>query len=184
MAFNFNTFQVRLDKALEHLRSDLATLRTGRASAQLLDPVRVEAYGSNMRINEVANVTAPDPASIVVSVWDKSLLEAVAKGVSSSGLNLQPIIAGGVIRINIPPLTQERRMEMVKLLGQKAEAGKVMIRNIRTDAKKEIEDQEGDQGISEDDIKLELDEMEQMYKKSLETLDKMAEDKQKELMTV
>lgn len=184
MSFNFVSFQQRLDKALEHLRSDLASLRTGRASAQLLDPVRVEAYGSNMRINEVANVSAPDPTSIVVSLWDKSLTETVEKAIASSGLNLHPIVAGGVIRINIPPLTQERRTEMVKLLGQKIEQGKVIVRSIRTDAKKEIEDQEGDQGISEDDIKIDLDEMEQIYKKSLETIDKMAQDKEKELMTV
>jgi len=184
MSFNFGSFQIRLDKALEHVRTDLATLRTGRASAQLLDPVRVEAYGSNMRINEVANVSAPDPSSIVVSVWDKSLMETVEKAIASSGLNLHPVVASGVIRINIPPLTQERRMEMVKLLGQKIEQGKVMVRNIRTDAKKEIEDQEGTEGISEDDVKLDLSEMEQMYKKTLETLDKMTQDKEKELMTV
>ena len=108
-----------LTKAFEHVQQEVRTLRTGRASADILDPVRVEAYGSSMRLVEVASVTAPDATLLVVSPWDKSLVGAVEKAIASAGLNLNPVVEGQIIRIAVPPLTQERRQEMVKLLHQK-----------------------------------------------------------------
>lgn len=182
--FNFSPLRQKFEKALEHVNKDLAGLRTGKASPQLLDPVSVEAYGTRMRIGEVANVSAPDANMIIVSPWDKSLLEAIAKGISMAQLNLSPVIDGEVIRIVIPPLTEERRKEMVKSLHQKIEAGNIMLRNIRIDAKKDIEDQANETGVSEDDIKADLDELDKILKEFSAKLDEIAKKKETDLMTV
>ena len=138
MAYSFTSVTEKLDKAIEHIRRDISTLRTGRASVQMLDPVIVEAYGSKMRINELASVQAPDPTLLVISPWDKSLLEPIAKGISTAELNLNPVVDGDIIRIAVASLTEETRKEMVKSLAKKIEAGRVMIRTIRNDAKKKL----------------------------------------------
>lgn len=184
MPYDSNEFKQKLNKSLEHLKTDISTLRTGRASTQLLDPVKIEAYGSQMRVQELANVSAPDASMVVVTPWDKNLLENIEKGIASAGLNLHPVVDGDIIRISIPPLTEERRKEMVKSLGQKLEQGKVMMRNIRNDAKKDIESLEGSEGMSEDDVKNLLEEMEDVFKNKLEELDQIGAEKEKELMTV
>lgn len=184
MPYSFTTVTDKLDKALEHVRRDIATLRTGRATTQMLDPVMVEAYGARMKINEVASVQAPDPTLLVVSPWDKSLLEAVEKGIASADLNLNPVVDGDVIRIAISPLTEEKRKEMVKSLAKKIEAGRVMLRTIRTDAKKEIEAQDGTDGISEDDIAQDVDSLETVIKEYNAKLDDIYASKEKDLMTV
>jgi ribosome recycling factor len=174
----------RFQKTIEHIAADIATLRTGRASSQILDPVVVEAYGGKMKINEVANVAAPDPTLLVITPWDKSLMGAIEKAVQISGLNLQPIIAGDIIRIPVPALTEERRKEMVKLLQQKIESGKVMLRNVRSEAKREIEDLKGDAGVSEDDITREVEELEKDFQTFIDKIDAMAKDKEKDLMSI
>jgi ribosome recycling factor len=184
MSFDFSDFEAKAQKSIEHVRQDIGTLRTGRASVQLLDPVTVEAYGSRMRVSEVASVSAPDPSMIIISPWDKSILTAIAKGVQDADLNLNPIIDGEIIRIVIAPLTEETRKEMVKKLHQKIEAGRVMLRTIRTDAKQEIEAQEGTAGVSEDDIAFEIEQLEEQYKKYMHQLDEMATHKEKDLLTV
>lgn len=184
MAYDFTPIQLKLQKSLDHVRSDIAPLRTGRSSVQLLDPVRVEAYGTNMSLNEVASISAPDPQLLIVSPWDKSLLTAIEKAIASAGINLNPIVDGDIIRIVIAPLTEEKRKEYVKLLHQKIEAGRVMVRNIRTDGKKEIEQQEGTAGISEDDVKFELDQLEEEIKSTLSKLDSLAESKERELLQI
>lgn len=184
MSYDFSDFTARNQKALEHSKQDIASLRTGRATAQMLDPVMVEAYGTHMKIMEVASVQAPDPTLLVVTPWDKSLLEAVEKGISKADLNLNPVVDGDLIRIAVPPLTEEKRREMVKTLQKKIEAAKVMLRTIRTDAKQEIENQEGAGGISEDDVARDLEELERRHKQYLDELDKLSQSKEKELMTV
>jgi ribosome recycling factor len=184
MSFSFVQFQEKLDKALAHVTQEVGLLRTGRASVQMLDSVRVEAYGTMLKLNEVANVSAPDANMLTVKPWDPGLLAAIEKGIASSGLNLQPVVDKDMIRIVVPALTEERRLEMVKLLGQKVEQGRVMLRTIRTDIKKEVENQEGEDGISEDDIKLDLAEMEKVFKASMDQLDTIEKDKSAELMKV
>jgi ribosome recycling factor len=184
MAYSFADFQQKIQKTLEYLREDLATLRTGRASVQLLDPVKVEAYGSLMKLNEVANVSVPDPSMIMISPWDKSLMSAIEKGIQIANLGLNPVVDGQIIRVSVPPLTEERRKEMVKLLSQKIENGRVLLRNIRTETKKEIEDLKGTAGVSEDMIKLDLQELEKKLKELMAQVDKMAADKTKDLMTI
>ncbi len=163
---------------------DIATLRTGRASTQMLDSVSVEAYGARMRLIEVASVQAPDPTLLVISPWDKSLLSAIEKGITSADLNLSPVVDGDIIRIAIQPLTEDKRKEMVKSLAKKIEAGKVMVRTVRTDAKKVIEDLEGTDDVSEDDIKSHLAELEEITKGFITKLETMEAQKEKELMTV
>ena len=184
MSYDLAAFHERATKAAEHVRQDVSSLRTGRASVQLLDPVTVEAYGARMKLVEVASLSAPDANMLVVSPWDKSLLEAVARGISMADLQVNPVVDGDIIRISIPPLTEETRKEMVKKLHQKVEAGRAMLRSIRTDAKKEIEAQEGEAGVSEDDIANDLDELEAAYKKYLDQLETIAEHKEQELLTV
>lgn len=173
----------KLAKAREHIAHEFNLLRTGKAAPQLLDPVRVEAYGASMTLQEVASVAVQD-SSLVISPWDKQLLEAIEKGVNAAQLNLQPVVDSDHIRINVPPLTEERRLEMVKVLQQKLESGKVMVRTIRQDARKDIEKMKDEAGISEDDIAAGLDQLEEIIKKELETIDEMGDKKEAELMKV
>jgi ribosome recycling factor len=184
MSFQFTDFSLKAKKALDHIQQEIASLRTGRASVQLLDPVTIEAYGTKMKVSEVANISVPDPNLILISPWDKSLLGAIERGIQISGINLSPVVDGQIIRIVVPPLTEERRLEMVKVLHQRVEAGKVMLRTIRTETKKEIEKQKGNDGVSEDDIKQDLETLENKLKSMLEEVDLMAADKQADLMKV
>lgn len=182
--FTFNEFQDRGQKILDHIQQDISSLRTGRAHTSLLDSVSVEAYGAKMKINEVGSVTAPDPTMLIISPWDKSLLEAISKGVQISGLNLNPVIDGDIIRISIPALTTERRQEMVKLLAQKIEAGKVMLRNLRGDIRKEIEGLKGQDGVSEDDIEKWLEDLDKRVKDLETQIDELKKKKETDLMTI
>lgn len=184
MSFSFTTFHSQADKALTHLQKDLSTLRTGRASVQMLDGVRVEAYGSMMQIHEVANVSAPDPTLLVVKPWDPSVLEAIEKAIAKAELNLNPVVDGDIIRIAVPPLTTERRQEMVKSLHQKVESGKVMLRSIRTEIKKEIEASEGEDNVSEDDIHADLKKLDELVEAKIKEIDRLAENKEAELMKI
>jgi ribosome recycling factor len=184
MSFNFSNFQSKLQKAFDFVVSDVATLRTGRATVQILDPVVVEAYGSKMRIAEVASVQAPDPSMLIVTPWDKSLLSNIEKAISTADLNLNPVVDGDIIRIKIASLTEEKRKEMVKILYKKIETGRVMFRNLRSDTKREIEKQKGSEGVSEDDIKLDSQKLEELLKQDMEKLDALLGKKEKELLTV
>jgi ribosome recycling factor len=184
MPYSFAPFQLSLDKALTHLQSDVATLRTGKATSQLLDPVVVEAYGTRMKLHEVATVSVSDATLITVTPWDKSLLGAVEKAIISSGLNLGAVVDGNSVRVPVPALTEERRKEMVKILQQKIEGGRVMLRNVRTDAKKDIEKLKGQPDVSEDDIAGYVQKLDELLKAALEKLDALSAAKQKELLTI
>lgn len=184
MQFDFTDFESKLEKSYEYVLNDVASLRTGRATVQILDPVVVEAYGSRMRIVEVASVQAPDPAMLIVTPWDRSLLSNIEKAISSAELNLNPIVDGDIIRIKIAPLTEEKRFEMVKILHKKIESGKVMLRNLRSDSKRDVEKQKGTDGVSEDDIKLEVKELDDLLKQYMEKLDTLSVNKEKELLTI
>jgi len=184
MPFQFSIFNELVDKAIAHVTRDLATLRTGRASTQMLDPIMVEVYGSEMKISELANVSAPDPNLLVIKPWDTSILDKIEKSIASSGLNFNPVVDGDIIRITVPPLTEERRKEMVKLLYQKIESGRVMLRSIRTEVKQDIENQEGEANVSEDDIRRDLKQLNELTQKKIDEIDKLAKDKETELMTI
>jgi len=184
MSYDFSAFQQKADKTIQFLRDDIGTLRTGRASSQMLDIVSVEAYGTRMKVNEVANVSVPDPTLLVVSPWDKSLLSVIEKGIASAGINLHPVVDGDIIRIMVPALTEERRRDMVKLLHQKIQSGLVLLRNVRSDTRKEVEKEKGEPGVSEDTIKNDLEQLDHKTKVYEEQVAKMSTDKEKELMTV
>jgi ribosome recycling factor len=182
--YNFSQLNLKFDKTIDHIQKDLGSLRTGKASPQLLDPVMVDAYGAKMRVAELANVSAPDANMVIVAPWDKSILGDLEKAIASASLNVNPVVDGDIIRIVVPSLTEERRKEMVKVLYQKVEAGKVMLRNIRVDAKKEIEKLGNEDGVSEDDVKADMSELDVILKKYTAQLEEIAKKKEADLMTV
>lgn len=184
MSYDLQQIQSQFDKTIRHVESDLTSLRTGKASVQLLDPVRVEAYGSMLSLNEVASVSAPDANLLLVSPWDKGLMRAVEKAIASSGLNLNPVVDQSIIRIVVPPLTAERRQDMVKLLHQKIEMGRVAVRAVRTEGRRSIDSLKGEAGVSEDDLKMYASELDEMSQKSLVKLDEIQSEKEKELLTL
>lgn len=174
----------RLEQAVEVVKKDLSSVRTGRAKPSLVEDVKVEAYGTLMAIKELATISAPDTSLIVISPWDKGMVSAISAGIQKSGLNIQPIVDGDTVKISIPALTQERREELVKLVHQKLEAAKVMVRQIRTEIKEEIEAQEGEAGISEDSIKMWLTSMQKAIDEYMMRIDQLGKDKEQELMTL
>lgn len=184
MSIHRNSYLEKFEKALLHGQDGFATLRTGRASAQLLDGVFVEAYGTRMALHEVASISAPDTQLLVVKPWDKSLLGEIEKAIQLAQLNLNPIIDGEIIRIVVPALTQERRQEMVKILHQKEEEVKVMFRSVRSDVRRDIEKQEGMAGVSEDDITAEVEELDEVVKEYVTKLEEVVAAKERELMSI
>lgn len=174
----------KFEQVLSHVQKDIASLRTGRASIAILDDVDVEVYGSKMKIQELANISIPDPNMILIRPWDKNSLENIERAIRISHLNLNPVVDQDQIRIVIPQLTEETRQEMVKSLAFKIESGKVMLRTVRNDFKKEIEAFEGEAGVSEDDIKRDLEDLDKEIKIYSEKLDEMAERKKKELINI
>ena len=179
-----NNAKTRMDKTLESLRSDFGGLRAGRAHASLLDGIMVEAYGSLTPISQVGTVNVPDPRTLSVSVWDKSLAKSVEKALRESDLGLNPVSDGALIRIPIPPLSEERRKELVKVAGKYAEQNKVAIRNIRRDALDEIKKLKKDSQISEDDEKRFENEIQKLTDDSNKKIDEMLETKEKDIMQV
>lgn len=174
----------RLDQTVEVVKKDLSSVRTGRAKPSLVEDVKVEAYGTVMTLKELSTISAPDTTLIVIAPWDKGLVSAISSGIQKSGLNIQPIVDGDVVKIAIPSLTQERRQELVKVVHQKLESGKVMIRQVRTEIKEEIEAQEGEAGVSEDSIKAWLDSMQKTVEQYMAKLAELESEKEKELMTL
>jgi ribosome recycling factor len=181
---NKSDYLPQFEKTFAHTQHEVSSLRTGRASVQMLDEVMVEAYGSKLHVNEVASISAPDASLLVVSPWDKSLIAAVEKAIQSANLNLNAVVDGEVIKVPVPALTQERREEMIKVLHQTAESGRVMIRSTRSDVRRQIEDQKGEAGISEDDIQAELKELDEVSAASIVKIDELVKHKETELKTL
>ncbi|HNW18557.1 MAG TPA: ribosome recycling factor [Sphingorhabdus lacus] len=173
----------RMKGAVESLKSDLSGLRTGRANVTLLDPVVVEVYGSNMPLNQVATVSAPEPRMLTVQVWDRSNITPVEKAIRSAGLGLNPITDGQTLRLPIPDLTEERRRELAKLAGQYAEKAKIAIRNVRRDANDGLKTDENKKEISEDERKRLETEVQKMTDEMIKAVDDAATHKEKEIMS-
>lgn len=184
MSINKNSYLEKFEKIFNHAQSDFATLRTGRATVQLLDRISVEAYGTKMALHEVASISAPDTQLLVVKPWDKSLLPEIERSIQIAQLNLNPVIDGDIIRIAVPTLTQERRLEMVKSLHQKEESAKVVLRSIRSEIRKDIDKQEGLAGVSEDDIKAEIEELDEIVKEYINKLEALVKQKEQELLNI
>ena len=150
-SFDLNDLEKRMRASLEALKRELSGLRTGRASAHLLDPIQVTVYGSKMPLNQVATVSVPEPRTISVQVWDKSNVSAVDKAIREANLGLNPIIDGALLRLPIPTLTAERRTELAKLAHKYAEHGRVAVRNVRREGMELLKKLEKDHKISQDD---------------------------------
>lgn len=171
-------------KALERLEKEFAGIRTGKATPSLLDTVRVEAYGSHYDLKNVANVAAPEPRLLVVQPWDKTLVPIIEKAILTSGLDLNPSNDGSFIRIPIPPLTEERRKQLVKIVHKLAEEGRIVLRNIRRDTNTKIKSQEKEGKVPEDEAHSLLEHVQELTDKYTKLIDSVLEKKEKEIMEV
>jgi ribosome recycling factor len=181
---NFNDIRRRMDGAIAAFKSDLASLRTGRASANLLDPVQVPAYGSTMPITQVATVSVPEPRMISVSVWDKSMVGAVDRAIRESNLGFNPIMDGTTLRIPLPELNEQRRKELVKIAHTYTENAKVAVRHVRRDGMEHLKKAEKDGDISEDEHRKQADRVQKMTDETISTIDGMLSGKEAEIMQV
>lgn len=182
--YDYEDTAKRMDGALNALKKDLATLRTGRASPSLLDGVVVDAYGSMMPIAQVGTVNAPEPRMLTVQVWDKGLISAVEKAIMNSNLGLNPSSDGQLVRIPMPDLNEERRKEMVKMGSSYAEKSKISIRNIRRDSNDSIKKMEKDGDISKDEMHSLNDEVQKLTDDHVKSVDEIFSQKEKDIMTV
>ena len=174
----------RMDKTIEALKHEFASIRTGRASTALLDKVMVDYYGTPSPINQVANVTAPEPRLILVKPWEKSMIGPIEKAVLQSDLGLNPSNDGDTIRLAIPQLTEERRKELVKVVSKKAEEAKVAVRNIRRDANDVLKKEEKAKTITEDDAKQGQDKIQKLTDKKIKVIDDLKDKKEKDVLEV
>ncbi|MBB3710866.1 ribosome recycling factor [Limimaricola variabilis] len=175
--------QRRMDGAIASLRTEFASLRTGRASASMLEPVMVDAYGSPTPINQVGTVNVPEPRMVTVNVWDKALVGKVEKAIRESGLGINPQLNGTIIMLPIPELNEERRTQLTKVAGQYAEHARVAIRNLRRDGMDQIKKAKND-GLSEDDQKFWEQEVQELTDRYIKLIDQQLETKQAEIMQV
>lgn len=174
----------RMDGAVDVLHKEFAGLRTGRASTSLLEPLSVDAYGSEMSMNQVATVGVPEPQMLTVQVWDKSLVKAVEKAIMDSGLGLNPSVDGQLLRVPIPSLTAERRLELAKVAHKYAEEGRVAVRNVRRHAMDELKKAETDHKISEDEHRDYNQEIQDLTDGAIKTVDQDLEKKEREIKQV
>ncbi|MBB6487530.1 ribosome recycling factor [Rhizobium lusitanum] len=174
----------RMDGAIAAFKSDIASLRTGRASANILDPVTIEAYGSRMPLNQVANITVPEPRMLTVSVWDKSMVGAVERSIRESNLGLNPIVDGQNLRIPLPELNEERRRSLVKVAHEYAEKAKVAIRHVRRDGMDGLKKAEKDGVIGQDESRSLSERVQKMTDETISEIDRLLADKEKEIMHV
>lgn len=173
-----------MDKTLQALKGDLTKVRTGRASTQLVEPVQVDYYGSNVPINQIANVTTPDARTIQIAPWEAGTIGAIEKAILAANIGLTPQNDGKVIRISVPAMTEERRKEMVKLIKKMGEDSKVAIRNHRRDANDAVKKSEKDKTVSEDEAKKLMDQIQKKTDEKIVEVDKILVAKEKEIMTV
>ena len=183
-AMDLNDIKRRMEGAIQAFKHDLGGLRTGRASASLLEPITISAYGSEMPINQVANITVPESRMLSVSVWDKSMVGAVERAIRDSGLGLNPITDGTTLRIPLPELNEQRRKELAKIAHQYAEAARVAARHVRRDGMDQLKKLEKDGDISQDDSRVLSEKVQKLTDETISELDKMLSAKEAEIMQV
>ena len=174
----------QMDRNIEAIQREFSSVRTGKAAPALLDSVQVEAYESRMPLNQTATISAPDPHMLVVQPWDASLVGAVSKAIQSADLGLNPSVDGNLVRVSIPPLTEERRREMVKLLHKYAEEGRIAVRHARHKAKAEIEQHVKDSELGEDEGHRELDTLQKLTDEHISRIDELLQHRESEVMEV
>ncbi|AWB48706.1 ribosome recycling factor [Gemmobacter aquarius] len=183
LEIDLDAIQRRMDGAMTALKVEFASLRTGRASAQMLDNIQVDAYGQMTPINQMGTVNVPEPRMVVINVWDKGMISKVEKAIRESGLGINPVTDGPLIRLPIPELNEQRRKELTKVAAQYAESAKVAIRNVRRDGMDQIKKAKT-AGLGEDDQKMYADEVQELTDKAIAAVDKQLEQKQAEIMQV
>jgi ribosome recycling factor len=174
----------KMDKTVESLRGEFGKLRTGRASIAILDGIRVDSYGSLMALNQVASLSVSDSRTIVITPWDKSLLQEIERAIHKSELGLQPVNDGKLVRLSIPPLTEERRKDLVKVAKKVTEEARVSVRNARRDANEAVKKVQKDGKISEDDLKKWEAEIQKMTDQYVANIDQILANKEKEIMEI
>jgi ribosome recycling factor len=177
-----NEFKDRAEKAVNHFGEVLKSIRTGRANPSLIENIPVDAYGSKMPMYQVASISAPDPKFLSVSVWDKELVDAVIAALKTSEIGGNPSVDGSLIKINLPPMTEERRVEMTKIVGKYEEESKIGIRNLRHEFLDELKKAEKEQKLPESFVKTEEENIDRETKKINEEIEKISAEKKKELM--
>lgn len=182
--FNFDSFLPDFNKVIDRVKSELTALRTGRANAAILDAVQVEAYGQRMPLKGVASISLPDARTLVVEPWDKGLLKEVEKAIIDAQIGLQPINEGKFIRLTMPMMTEESRKELLKILGQKLEQGRISLRQLRDSLRDKIFQEEKAKLIGEDQRFKLQEKLDEKVKEHNEKLKKMGEEKEKEIMTI
>ena len=175
--------QRRMNGALSAMKSEFASLRTGRASSSMLDPVTVEVYGQRTPVNQLGTINIPEPRMVTVNVWDKTNVPLVEKAIRESGLGINPQLNGSIIMLPIPELNEERRRELSKVAGQYAESARVAVRNIRRDGMDQVKKAKSD-GMSEDDQRFWEESVQELTDATIKTLDEILESKQEEIMQV
>lgn len=177
-------YRDRMDKAIAALKDEFSSLRTGRASAGLLDQVMVDAYGSTVPLNTVGSVSVPEPRSISVNIWDRGLVVSVEKAIRNAGLGLNPVVDGQSLRVPIPPLTEERRKDLAKIAGKYAEQQKIAIRNVRRDANDDLKKAEKDSTITQDEQRRMETEVQKFTDEAIKRVDEALKTKEQEIMQV
>jgi ribosome recycling factor len=178
------TAEIKMIKSLEKFKQDLAKIRTGRAHTGILDHIQIDYYGTLMPINQIATLSVSDSRTITVQVWEAKMAGNVEKAIRDCGLGLNPVNAGAVLRIPMPPLTEERRKELIKVVRDESETAKIAIRNIRRDANNEFKAKLKEKVISEDEEKRSQDEIQKITDKNINVIDALTQDKEKELLTI
>ncbi len=182
--FSIDSLTLRMKKSIESLKDEFAGLRTGRASLSLLEPIMVDAYGSKMPLNQVATVSVPEPRLLSVQVWDQSMSSAVEKAIRESGLGLNPVSEGAVIRVPLPELNEERRKELTKVAHAYAEAGRVAVRHIRRDGMDQLKKLEKDGDMGQDECRSLSDLVQKSTDEAVGEIDNMLDKKEQEIMQV
>lgn len=180
---DIDDLQRRMDGAMNNLRTEFASLRTGRASATILEPVQVEAYGQMTPVNQLGTVNVPEPRMVTLNIWDKAMVGKVEKAIRASGLGINPVVDGTIIRLPIPELNEERRRELARVAAQYAEHARVAVRNVRRDGMDMIKKAKAD-GMSEDDQKVWSDEVQSLTDAAIKRVDEALARKQEEIMQV
>ena len=181
---NLDQTKQRMEGAIDALRKEFGGLRTGRASTNLLDPVQVDAYGSMMPLNQVGTVGVPEPRLLTVQVWDKALVKNVEKAIRDAGLGLNPQPDGQLVRVPIPELSQERRLELAKIAGKYAEQARVAVRNVRRDSMDGLKKEQKDGKMSEDEHKTQSDKVQKLTDETIKKIDDALAGKEKEIKQV
>lgn len=184
MTINLDDFKQRMQAGIDVFAKELSGLRAGRASINLLDPIKVDAYGSYMPIAQVGTVTAPEPRLLVVQVWDKGMVKAVEKAIRESSLGVSPCADGQLVRVVLPDLNQERRQELSKIAGKYAEEAKISVRNVRREGNELVKKMEKDKEISEDVLHRLIEEMQELTDNYIKKIDDVLAVKQKDIMHV